>query len=154
MKPLYLDTSALVKRYYEEPGTKVVGQLFRDAPLIFTSKIAYAETISAFMRKKRESELSSNDYQKVLKDFKRDWEHLYIVIELSDAVVKGTEILIESYWLRGFDAIHLASAQIAQKEIGIDFAFCCADNSLLDAAKKEGFEGIDPAWVESEISRG
>ena len=50
---LYLDTSALVKLYAEEAGSKIVRQAVADANLIITSPLSYAETRSALDRKGR-----------------------------------------------------------------------------------------------------
>jgi predicted nucleic acid-binding protein len=50
---LYLDTSALVKIYVEEPKSAVVRENVKQAEGIATSRIAYAEARAAFARKCR-----------------------------------------------------------------------------------------------------
>ena len=40
----YLDSSALVKLYVEEEGSDLVMRNVREADLVATSKVAYAET--------------------------------------------------------------------------------------------------------------
>ena len=48
---VYLDTSALVKRYVREPGTPRVLTLWRQADHLATSRLTYAETVCAVRRK-------------------------------------------------------------------------------------------------------
>ncbi len=144
MKLVYLDTSALVKRYYRELGTKIVQELIINSSIIVVSKIAYAEIISALMRKRREGMLSMDDYQRVLAGFKNDWSNFYVVIELTDDIINRTEGLIENYPLRGFDAIHLASALVFQDELNMDLTFICSDNRLLEAARRENLQIVNP----------
>ena len=45
---LYLDTSALVKRYVEEEGTELVDKLWESAEAVTTSVVAFAEALAAF----------------------------------------------------------------------------------------------------------
>jgi uncharacterized protein with PIN domain len=56
----YFDTSALVKRFIEEPGSGRVETLIASQPQIATSKIAYAELHAALSRKLRDRKLTSS----------------------------------------------------------------------------------------------
>ena len=47
---LYLDTSALVKRYFKEKNSDELIARWRQAAEIFTSSVAYAETMASFYR--------------------------------------------------------------------------------------------------------
>jgi len=44
---LYLDTSALVKKYFKEQGSTEVIRLWKKTSSIVTSTVAYAETLAA-----------------------------------------------------------------------------------------------------------
>jgi len=48
MQLLFFDTSALVKRYYEEPGTQTVDELIENDRTVVISSLAVIETLSAF----------------------------------------------------------------------------------------------------------
>lgn len=135
---IYFDTSALVKLYIEEDGSDIVNDYTDKATIVSTSRIAYAEALSAFVRCRDEKVLSKKDYNKCITSFKSDWE-MYFVIEASEKVVKIAGDLIENHSIRGFDSIHLASAMVLRKEINQNIDFMCWDNRLLKAAKKEGF---------------
>ena len=136
---IYLDTSALVKLYIDEDGSDIVNDHTDRATIVSTSRIAYAEVLSAFIRCKDEKVLSKNNYDKCITCFKFDWE-MYFVIEVSEKIVEIAGNLIESHSIRGFDSIHLASAMVLRKEINQSIDFMCWDNRLLEAAKKEGFK--------------
>ena len=136
---IYLDTSALVKLYIDEDGSDIVNDSTDRATIVSTSRIAYAEALSAFVRCKDEKVLSKKNYDKCITCFKFNWE-MYFVIEASEKVIKIAGDLIEKHSIRGFDSIHLASAMVLRKEINQSTDFICWDNRLLEAAKKEGFK--------------
>ena len=51
---IYLDTSALIKRFVEEKGSALVQSMVESGEAVATSKIAYAEVFSGLTRKMRE----------------------------------------------------------------------------------------------------
>ena len=55
---IYLDTSALVKLYIDEDGSDIVNDSTDRATIVSTSRIAYAEALSAFVQCKDEKVLS------------------------------------------------------------------------------------------------
>ena len=136
---IYLDTSALVKRYIKEDGSEKVHPLFSSKKNLVTSKIAYVEVYAAFSRRKREGDLPPTRYQTVCRLFEREWP-AYLVIELHDDILRLSRDLIKKHPLRGFDAIHLASAKFIKQQIKKATTFVCADKRLLNSAKSEGFK--------------
>ena len=52
--------------------------------------------------------------------------------------------VVERYPLRGFDAIHLASAMVIHERLPEDFVFACFDDSLVSAARSEQLETLSP----------
>jgi uncharacterized protein len=138
----YFDTSALVKRFVEEPGSGRVEALIASQPQIATSKIAYAELHAALARKLRERKLTLIAYRRISGRFELDW-HAYIRVELADALLGLTRELVRRHPLRGFDAIHLAAAIRLQDQLNETIQFIAADQRLLHAAQREGLTGID-----------
>jgi len=136
---LYLDTSAIVKRYFEEPGSNALLSEWKNATEIVTSSVAYAETLAAFYRKKREAGLEEGVHFKILDDFHLDWES-FIRVEVSDELNETLDRMIAKYPLRGFDAIHLSSAVLVKKHLPEKFLFACFDQRLAQAAKEAGFD--------------
>jgi uncharacterized protein len=136
---LYLDTSALVKRYFKEPYSDEVLTKWMDATEIITSSVAYAETLASFYRKKREAGLKDALIKKIADSFRRDWNS-FIRVEVSDELNEYIDRIIVKHPLRGFDAIHLASVMIMHERLGSEFVFACFDTRLVNAAKTEGIE--------------
>ncbi|MDZ7696954.1 MAG: type II toxin-antitoxin system VapC family toxin [Deltaproteobacteria bacterium] len=136
---LYLDTSALVKRYFREAHTDDILSKWVAAKQIVTSSVAYAETMAAIYRKKREANLEEQLIQTIVALFSQDWVS-FVRVEVNDDLNATTSRLVETYPLSGFDAIHLASAMAVQERFPHDFVFGCFDNTLLRAARAEGIE--------------
>lgn len=140
---LYLDTSALVKRYFREPYSDDVISRWKSATHIVTSFVAYAETRASIYRKKREGDLADSWLRKIAAAFLRDWES-FIRVEVNDELNGYIDRVVEGYPLRGFDAIHLASAMVIRERLPDDFMFACFDDRLVRAAKSEGFDTFPP----------
>ncbi len=140
---LYLDTSALVKRYFREPHSDELLSRWRSATQIVTSFVAYAETMASMYLKKREADLSETFIQKIASSFQRDWES-FIRIEVNQELNGHIDRVIQIHPLRGFDAIHLASALAIQERISEGFLFACFDERLTRAARREGLETFPP----------
>ena len=141
---LYLDTSALVKRYFKESYSDDVISRWKSAAQIVTSFVAYAETLASIYRKKREADLEDALIRKIVGSFKKDWES-FIRVEVNDALKSYMDRVVERYPLRGFDAIHLASAIVIHERFPEDLLFACFDDELVRTAESEGLETFPPA---------
>jgi predicted nucleic acid-binding protein len=140
---LYLDSSALVKKYVREKDSEAVLDALRLAEVVALSMVGYAEVMAALFRRQRENANALAVLQSVGEQFKRDWRS-FAKIELTESVNEQAELLLSRHALRGFDAIHLASALVLAGEVGrSDLTFVCADTRLLEAARREGL-GILP----------
>jgi uncharacterized protein len=134
---LYLDTSALVKRYFQEENTDDVIDKWREAEEIVTSSVAYAEALAAFHRKKRESTIDTEAMRRLIEDFREDWR-TFIRIRVDDELNRYIDQTTARYSLRGFDAIHLSSALVVHEKFKADLLFMCFDNQLTSAAAEAG----------------
>ena len=138
---LYLDTSALVKIYAEEAGSRIVRQAIVDADLIATSLLSYAETRSGLARISRGGEISGAELKKCRQEFERDWTRLHR-LPIDEVLVRKAGDLCEEHALRAFDAIHLASADSLQAILGGKVTFACFDDALNRAAQVRGLEPL------------
>jgi predicted nucleic acid-binding protein len=136
-----MDTSALLKKYFKESGSNDVISGWKDAYGIVTSSVAYAETVAAIHRKMREIGGKMKGLAKVLETFKKDWIS-FIRVEVNDNLNRTIDRIVADHPLRGFDAIHLASALITHENIPEAFYFACFDQKLLAAARKEGLQAL------------
>ncbi|MFQ5779883.1 MAG: type II toxin-antitoxin system VapC family toxin [Nitrospiria bacterium] len=140
---IYLDASALVKKYVVEDGTERVRTLLRGGRRFFTSKLTYAEVCASVARKYREGGIEKRFYQKAWGSFTKDWEALTLV-EVREELFPLIRQLTETHPLRGADAIHLSSALWLGEAIGRPLTFVASDNRLLKSARDEGLEVINP----------
>lgn len=134
---LYLDTSALVKRYFEEKYSSEVIRAWESALAISTSAVAYAELVAAVYRKAAEARARKSLIQRILRAFQEDWSS-FVIVEADNRLNETIHKVIDSHNLRGFDAIHLASALAVGSVITDDFLFACYDERLRQAAQAEG----------------
>jgi predicted nucleic acid-binding protein len=139
---IYLDTSALIKRFVTEAGSDRVNDLMESAAPVVIAKIAFAEVHAGLKRKHREGFLRDRDYSMSIRQFEDDWE-CYVRVDLRDETLRLARDLIRRHPLRGFDAIHLASALSVKRAVGEDLAFGAADIRLLRAAESEALTSIN-----------
>lgn len=136
---LYMDTSALVKRYFRESHSEEVQSRWSSATHIATSCVAYAETLAALYRKKKEAGMEDALARKIADSFRLDWESL-IRVEVNDRLNGYIDRVVEGHVLRGFDAVHLASALVVHGRLPESFLFACFDEPLARAARSEGLD--------------
>ena len=139
----YIDTSALVKRYYTEKGSSWVHSLFQPENVLVASKVAYAELLAALARKRREKEIKEVDFAHAVESFQQEWKE-FVVAEVTEAVFAELLSLVKRHPLRGFDAIHLCTALWFRKRLKTNVEFVCADRGLLTAAAAEEFGVRNP----------
>jgi len=134
---LYLDTSAWVKLYVSEAGSKELRAHTAKAKALAASVVAYPEARAAFARLKAQGISTAAKHQQRLAQLNLDWANL-LRIELVPAVVRSAGDLAEVYGLRGFDSIHLASALWLQEKAGMPLHFAVFDQRLRAAAEQAG----------------
>jgi uncharacterized protein len=131
---LYLDTSALVKLYVQESSSERTRAATEIAEALATSVVAYAETRATFARLRHQGLTSGHRHAERIRQFNADWEH-FLRVELTPTVVRNAGELAENYQLRGFDAIHLASALWLSAVSSISIHFAAFDQQLVRAAQ-------------------
>jgi len=155
---LYLDSSALIKRYQNEPGTDALNARLQEEArgrrAAFTSVLTYAEIHAALARRARDQLLSPEDAAVISDQFDADWVLSLGPIELGTNVLGFVRDVVRGVSLRGADAIHLASAlwlrDMARLGVKADqytgpLVFVCSDKQLARAASKHKLEVFDPA---------
>jgi len=144
----YLDTSAMLKRYVDEPGSSWLRTQIGLAASLVSSQLLIVEITSAFNRRVREGTLTPAEYRRLRDIFRDDCRNEYQMIALLDPVVDLACDLIERHPLRGYDAVHLATALIAHQSLRVrglpGLVFLCADDRLLGAATAEGLTADNP----------
>jgi predicted nucleic acid-binding protein len=117
MAVYYLDTSALVKRYAQERGTAWMLSL-TDVTAehdLYTVRVTGPEMIAALFRKARTGQISPDEAIRSAENFRADWRGQYQIVEVTALVADKAMELAEKHSLRGYDAVHLASAVALQQ---------------------------------------
>ena len=140
---IYLDSSALVKRYLKETGTDVVNSIILSSKAKATSKLSYPEILSAFARKHRTNEIGHGLLHSAINKFEGDWLQLY-VIEFSDEILQPIKQVSQKYPLKAADTVHLASALWLRSSTKADVTFVASDSRLLEAAQRENLQIVNP----------
>lgn len=136
---LYLDTSAMVKLFVQEVHSDSVNLLYSESELPVTSVVAFAECTSALRRKVREKHLTRKAYHQLILNVSKEYLNMGkvpISNEIDEIIIQ----LLEKYPLRGFDAIHLASALLMKYDTQLDVKFACFNKQLNSFAKEESLD--------------
>jgi predicted nucleic acid-binding protein len=155
---LYLDSSALIKKYFVEPGTpRLQAKLKQETEagaILFSSGLTYAEMHASVARRQREDALSEMEADDIHDQFDRDWATAITRVELSSAVLAFVRDVVKASPLRGADTLHLASALWLRDStrLGVKsgdnsgwFTFVSSDRQLLAAAKKQKILTFNPS---------
>jgi uncharacterized protein len=105
----YFDSSALVKLLLKEAGWDVVRELWALADQRAISRVAYPEVRAALGAAERSSRITVDVLGVVVEDLDKACAATSVV-EVDDLLAVFAGELAEQYALRGYDAVHLASA--------------------------------------------
>lgn len=171
---VYLDASALVKLYAVEEHRESVEEAVRRASLVASALVVYAEARAALARKEREGALTRAQHDEAVADLDDDVLEAYALLPVAGEQVFDAGDLARRHALRGYDAVHLASA-VALRDEALRRATEGAepeepeatyvmtfDKNLYRAARSEGFvyelkvmEGlVGPAGDERDAGAG
>lgn len=129
---VFLDSSALAKRYIEEKGSDRVQTILLSASALAVSVICVSEVISALCRRRRERKLSTEEYRKSRDSLIADTDDA-TVIGITEEVIAHAVGLLEQFPLRSADALHVACASEWSTDL-----FVSADDRQCRAARAHG----------------
>lgn len=136
---VFLDTSALAKRYVVEPGSDNVLKICERAKVLIIAVVALPELISAFCRLQREARITTAQYATLKKDFFTDIADA-LVCDTTPEVLQHAISMLEQFPLRGMDAIHIGVAQACEADV-----FVSADARQCAACAGLGMEIVNLA---------
>lgn len=144
MPVYYFDTSALVKRYSRERGTKTVNALLaKRGRLAILGSVAIPEFYAALALKARLGELTRDDWYSVLFKFEAESDRgLFQFVTPSSRTFLATKQFILDYpFLRSAQAIHLV---LAQELRPLRLSFVSSDRQALELCRPFGITPINP----------
>ena len=148
MSIYYLDTSAIVKLYVDEPGTEVMDRLLDgigSGDRFYTSWLSILELTSVILRLAKGGRLTPEAADHILARFRNDIEETIRSWPLDDSVLSAAMAVVERHALRSADAIHLATAaSIFSLAPESETVLVSSDRELLQAAEQSGMGVLDP----------
>ena len=146
MSCYFLESTAFAKLFVQEPGTEALIKLMEavedNRKLIAAS--APLEVYSAIRRRARAGALSPDDANAALEILRIEAARM-VQEPLNPAVLEAARQLLDRTELRWPDTLQLAAAIVAREMFqGTEIIFVSASQRMLDAARAEGFNVLDP----------
>lgn len=136
----YFDTSAFVKLLVDEPGSERAAATWRRADAVVTSLLMYAEARAAIAQGVRTGRFSARTERGAVASLTSLVDAVDFVRPTRDVVWSAGD-LARDHSLRGYDAVHLASAL----RVGSETVLVTADHRLAQAGDAAGLAVDVPA---------
>jgi len=127
---LYVDSSALLKRYIEEADSDRASEILEADSTWVTGRHTWVEVLRNLARLLEGSELA-----RIEAAFRADWQGIHVV-ELDRATCEKAAEIARAESCRTLDALHLAAAQ---RVGGTALSFLTFDSRQARAARSLGF---------------
>ena len=152
MSCYFLESTAFVKLFVQEPGTNGLIRLMETVE--DNRKLIAAgtplEVYAAIRRRERAGEISSADAAAALEILRIEAARM-VQEPLNPAVLEAARQLLDRTKLRWTEALQLGAALVAREMFrGTEIVFISASFTLLEAARAEGFQALDPEKDEIE----
>ena len=138
---VYFDTSSLVKLVLAEDGSREAQRAWDSAEARVASVVLIAESRAAVTAARRSGRVDPRRYPIVVDDLTGLWHQIDGIVLTEELAVRAGE-LAEICSLRGYDAIHLASAEAILDDGDV---MVVSDTRLAEAAASIGIEALVPA---------
>ena len=143
MSVIFLDTSALVRRYDRmEHGSSRVRAICAPAKgnTLLVARIASVEVASAFATKVRDRTIRAADRSRLWRLFRAHWRDQYRVVSLTEDTYVHAERLLFRSPIRTLDALHVGCALVVAARLpDIHLEFWTADRQQAEAARSQQF---------------
>ncbi len=130
----YFDTSALVPLIVSESSSVTCGRLWNEATRVISTRLVYPEARAALAQAERMRRLTTTELGQAVEDL--DAIALEIsYLEITAELAASAGDLAQTHGLRGYDAVHLASAALVSDE---ELVLVTGDRGLGAAARTIG----------------
>ena len=148
---VYLDSSAIVKRYLKEIGSESMDFLYDGLEkeeefelLLSFSSWNVGEVFGAIDTRQQRGDIDKKSMMKALSFFSRETKKFVAmrrmeILPIGSRVLTRCRDLVLKYHIYQADALQLASAKQAGAQL-----FISADKKLVDCAKSEQMESVNP----------
>jgi uncharacterized protein len=132
---LFVDTSALVRRYVQGPGRGLVVEAMAADGDWCASALCRSETLLALHR----LAVTPSQHERMWGRLRDDWD-AFVVVPVDDRCLAHAVELGATYGLRTIDAVHLAAADRMPRPA----RYVTFDRRQIPAAAALGFEVVSP----------
>jgi predicted nucleic acid-binding protein len=148
---LYLDASALAKRYAPETGSPQVDAILDTVAgeRIYVLNVSAGEVVSTLVRKRNAGLISVAYFGRAVVDFETEIVHAGDInmMPVRNRLAQSSYPLIVAHSINSTDAITLKSALAIARKLrvsGVDLVLVASDQRLLRAAQAEGLVTFNP----------
>lgn len=134
----YVDTSSLLKLLIDEDGSERAGLIWDAADLLAGSALIVVEARAALAAAERGARITAEQHREAKAELATLVDE-FSIVEVTEQLIAEAADLAEREALRGYDAVHLASALMIEAEI-----VTSADAALCDAAARRGLHVANP----------
>jgi predicted nucleic acid-binding protein len=130
----YFDTSAVVPLLISEAGSERAASLWNSSDRVASVRLFYPETRAALAQAERLGRLTARNLRAAVNQLDALLGEMDI-IEVDEPLARRAGDLSETHRLRGYDAVHLAAAELIRDS---DFVLVAGDAALLEAGSAAG----------------
>src|SRR5690606_14052677 len=138
---LYFDTSALVKLFSDEQGSKLVRRLISNpSNAIWVLELALIEMICTVYRKHRNNEVHEDSLETILTAIEQQFRSFRVIPLASDVVAESKELMKQfgsKFGLRTLDALHIAGFSLFAEP---EWTFVSSDNNQLHVVEQLDYQ--------------
>ena len=134
----YVDTSTLIKLFIDEAGSAHAQDVWDASDVRASSRLVVVESRAALAAAARAGRLGRAQHRAAKRELAALIDHLTLV-EVTGELIADAAGMAEVERLRGYDAVHLASALLVEAEV-----FTSADTALCEAAWRRGMHVANP----------
>jgi len=131
---IYVDTSALLRRYFREKESEEVVRLLQEPHIRMISGLVFVELASVFRRALHGRRISPKEHQVLAEAARKDLKH-FRLLPAGEELFRQAALVADLTGLKSLDAIHLASARMAGADLVLTF-----DTEMALAAKVVGLK--------------
>ena len=148
MSHYYLDSSAIVKLYVAESGSRWIRQLASNLDItLYSSDLSIAEVAAAIAILGRTGRISRPQQREALAEFYKHTTTRFLHLAVSRDTVRYAADLTQRYPLKGYDAVHLATALSLAEDLratGFFLTLVTGDEQIIRAAQSLDLPTANP----------
>jgi uncharacterized protein len=145
----YVETSALIKRYVPESGSRTLDEIIDGrlaADLFTTPHLTHVEVDADIARLLKGTAITARDATDMLATFESDLVGTrFIVMPVDNHLLNEASKVARQFALRALDAIHVAAIFRVQREVGTNLCVVTSDRDILEVCATERIQALDPA---------